>query len=405
MKLKHYILTLFLSVTAISQTFADNLPEENLKYRRSSICSFLISRTDQNMYDKIQEKFLEIPTPDQYNNHDLSIRLLNVDKKGNYADSIDIWLDNNRIASRLVGKWFERNMLTGECSLDLVKSRGLYNASDLDRELAARSARGIAMLEDAGEELIGNTFVLVHEAHYIDNAKRSQNVSTGLKLFGAIAGGFIGVDVSDLFDSLGDLAASFKGFRVKIHSRLYQLVWDDETSATFYKEMYAGKPDDKKKSAFESRRGMFKLKYIGEVESSGSKNSFLGISEEHPDVMIRKACQRAIDDNVRDLQHNFEVFRVKSPIKEINGKEIKVAIGMKEGVNENSEYEVLEPQEKNGKIEYKRIGIIQPVKDKIWDNRFMALEEGAYGADLDATTFTVKSGSTPYEGLLVRQLK
>ena len=55
------------------------------------------------------------------------------------------------------------------------------------------------MLADAGEELIGNTFVLVHEAHYIDNAKRSQNVSTGLKIFGALAGGIIGVDVSDRF--------------------------------------------------------------------------------------------------------------------------------------------------------------------------------------------------------------
>lgn len=405
MKLKHHILILLLSVTAINNAFADNAAEAPSQYRRSSICSFLISRTDQNMYDRIQEKFLEIPTPDQYNNHDLSIRLLNVDKKGNYADSIDIWLNDNFIASRLVGKWFDRNVLTGECTLDLVKSRGVYNASELDRELAARSARGLAMLEDAGEELIGNTFVLVHEAHYIDNAKRSQNVSTGLKIFGALAGGFIGVDVSDLFDSLGDLAATFKGFRVKIHSRLYQLVWDDETSGTFYKEMYAEAPDEAKRSTFESRRGMFKLKYLGEVESSGSKNSFLGISEEHPEIMIRKACQRAIDDNVRDLQRDFEVFRVKSPIKEVNGKEVKVAIGMKEGVNENSEYEVLEPQEKDGRIEYKRIGVIQPVKDKIWDNRYMALEEGAYGADLDATTFTVKSGNAPYEGLLVRQLK
>lgn len=35
----------------------------------------------------------------------------------------------------------------------------------------------------------------------------------------------------------------------------------------------------------------------------------------------------------------------------------------------------------------------------------MALEEGAYGADLNATTFTVKSGATPYPGVLVRQLK
>lgn len=404
MKLKKYFIAALLFAAGI-QAHADQQPQD-LQYRRSSICSFLISRADQSMYDKIQEKYLEIPTPDQYNNHDLSIRILNVDKKGNYADSISRWLDDNRIASRLVAKWFDRDIFTGQCDMALVQQRGLYNATVFDKELAARSSRGQAMLADAGEELIGNTFVLVHEAHYIDNAKRSQNVSTGLKIFGALAGGIIGVDVSDLFDSLGDLAATFKGFRVKFHTSLYQLVWDDETAATFYKDMYAINPDDEgKRKAFEENRGRFKLKFIGDVESSGSQNSFLGISEEHPDIMIRKACQRAIDDNVRDLQHNFEVFRVKSPVTEVNGKEVKVPIGLKEGVNEESEYEVLEANEKDGRIEYKRIGTIVPVKDKIWDNRFMALEEGAYGADLNATTFTVKSGSTPYPGVLVRQMK
>ena len=404
MKLKKYFIAALLFAAGI-QAHADQQPQD-LQYRRSSICSFLISRADQSMYDKIQEKYLEIPTPDQYNNHDLSIRILNVDKKGNYADSISQWLDDNRIASRLVAKWFDRDIFTGQCDMALVQQRGLYNATVFDKELAARSSRGQAMLADAGEELIGNTFVLVHEAHYIDNAKRSQNVSTGLKIFGALAGGIIGVDVSDLFDSLGDLAATFKGFRVKFHTSLYQLVWDDETAAAFYKDMYAMNPDDEgKRKAFEENRGRFKLKFIGDVESSGSQNSFLGISEEHPDIMIRKACQRAIDDNVRDLQHNFEVFRVKSPVTEVNGKEVKVPIGLKEGVNEDSEYEVLEANEKDGRIEYKRIGTIVPVKDKIWDNRFMALEEGAYGADLNATTFTVKSGSTPYPGVLVRQMK
>lgn len=404
MKLKKYLIAALLFAAGI-QAHADQQPQD-LQYRRSSICSFLISRADQSMYDKIQEKYLEIPTPDQYNNHDLSIRILNVDKKGNYADSISQWLNDNRIASRLVAKWFDRDIFTGQCDMALVQQRGLYNATVFDKELAARSSRGQAMLADAGEELIGNTFVLVHEAHYIDNAKRSQNVSTGLKIFGALAGGIIGVDVSDLFDSLGDLAATFKGFRVKFHTSLYQLVWDDETAAAFYKDMYAINPDDEgKRKAFEENRGRFKLKFIGDVESSGSQNSFLGISEEHPDIMIRKACQRAIDDNVRDLQHNFEVFRVKSPVTEVNGKEVKVPIGLKEGVNEESEYEVLEANEKDGRIEYKRIGTIVPVKDKIWDNRFMALEEGAYGADLNATTFTVKSGSTPYPGVLVRQMK
>ena len=403
MKAKYGILALAMTVAVSASAKTDQRSETN--YRRSSICSFLITRDDQKMSDRIQNKFLEIPTPDQYNNHDLSVRLLRVSKKGEFNDSIDAWLNNNFIASRLVGKWFDRNVLDGTCSLDLVKERGLYNATELDKELARRSARGTAMLADAGEELIGRTFVLMHEAHYIDNAKRSQNVATGLKIFGAIGGAFLGSGFSDLFDNLGDMASTFKGFRVKIHTRLYQLVWDDATAGTFYKELYAAAPDADKKAAFERQRGMFRLKYLGEVESSGSQNSFLGISEEHPDIMIRKACQRAIDDNVRDLQRDYEVFRVKCPIKSVNGKEVQVAIGMKEGVNPNSEYEVLEPQEKNGKIEYKRVGTIVPVEDKIWDNRYMAKEEMAVGSDLTASTFRVKSGSAPYEGLLVRQIR
>lgn len=403
MKLKYILSALLLGVISLTATAKTEQPDS--AYRRSSICSFLVSRADQSMYDRIQEKYLEIPSPEQYNDHNLSIRIINVDKKGEYADSITQWLNTNFIGSRLVAKWFERDILTGECSLDLVKERGLYNATELDKELAARSARGMAMLEDAGEDLINNTFVLVHEAHYIDNAKRGKNVGTGLRIFGAVAGAFLGGSVGDLFDNFASMAETFKGFRVKFHTRLYQLEWNDDVAATFYKQYYSQKPDAKRKEAFDTNRGSFRLKYIGEVESSGSQNSFLGISEEHPEIMIRKACQRAIDDNIRDLQHNFEVFRVKSPIKEVNGKEVHVAIGMKEGLNPESEYEVLEPREKNGKVEYKRVGVIKPIKDKIWDNRYMASEEGALGSELGYSTFTVKSGSTPYEGLLVRQIK
>ena len=79
MKLKKYFIAALLFAAGI-QAHADQQPQD-LQYRRSSICSFLISRADQSMYDKIQEKYLEIPTPDQYNNHDLSIRILKVAKK------------------------------------------------------------------------------------------------------------------------------------------------------------------------------------------------------------------------------------------------------------------------------------------------------------------------------------
>lgn len=405
--MKHYktILTALMMAVALP-ILADNaVPEVEMQYRRSSMCSFLVSRTDQKLYDKIQSEFLSSEIPSQYNNHDLSVRVINVDKKGDYAADIDNWLTRNHVASRIVGKWFDRNIHDGSCSLDIVKNRGLYNATEFDRELASRSARGMAMLEDAGEDLIGNTFVLVHEAHYIDNAARSKNVATGLRIAGAIFGAFFGSSISDLADSAASLAETFKGFRVKFHTRLYQLVWDDEASSVFYRDMYSDAPDEKKFLAFNNGRDKFRLNYIGEVESSGSKNSFLGISEEHPEIMIRKACQRAIDDNIRDLQHQYEAFRVKSPITAVNGDEVLVPIGMKEGVNADSEYEILEPQEKNGRIEYKRVGTIAPDPARIWDNRFMASEEGAVGADLLATSFKIKSGRKPYPGLLVRQMK
>lgn len=404
-KLLKYSLSLFFAIFCTFGLSAKSSEITTDNYRRSSLCSFLISRADQSMYERIQQSYLEIPTPDQYNSHDLSVRVINVDKKGEYGDSISDWLNRHQIGSRLVAKWFDRDILTGECSMDLVKTRGMYNASELDREIALRTPRGFAMLEDAGEDLIGNTFVLVHEAHYIDNAKRSKNVGTGLRIFGALAGVVLGSSVSDLFDTFADITETIKGFRVKFHTRLYQLEWNDDVAGRFYQDLYSSVPDSQKQQLFEQNRDLFTLKYIGEVTSSGSKTSFLGISEEHPDIMIRKACQRAIDDNVRDLQKEFEVFRVKSPILAVNGKDVDVAIGMKEGVNQNSEYEVLEIEESDGKTKYKRVGIIKPVPGRIWDNRYMAYEEGAVGADLRATTFRVKSGKTPYEGLLVRQIK
>lgn len=384
-----------------------NAQEVSTTYRRPSMCSFLVSRQDQQLWDRIQDEYLKVPVSDQYNDHNLSIKVVSVPKKGNHKNEIDAWLANNNVASRVVAKWFDRDIFTGDCSMDLVRQRGLYNATELDKEMASKSVRGMNMLADAGEDLIGNTFVLVHEAHYINNQNIGKGISAGLQIGGLLLSIATGVDVTDLTGNLADMAETFKGFRVKFHTRLYQLQWNDDIQNEFYSTMYRvpGAANAPSKEAFEQNRSKFSLAYIGEVESSGSQNSFLGINEEHPEIMIRKACCRAIDDNIADLQKKYEQFRVKSPISAVNGNEILVAIGMKEGLSATSEYEVLETEEVNGRIRYKRVGTIVPVPGMIWDNRFMALEEGAPGANLKASTFKLKSGKVPYEGLFVRQIK
>ena len=59
----------------------------------------------------------------------------------------------------------------------------------------------------------------------------------------------------------------------------------------------------------------------------------------------------------------------------------------------------------NGRTKYKRIGIIKPIKGKIWDNRYMAVEEEAVNALLKYTTFEVVSGKGFYPGMLVREIR
>lgn len=404
MKMRYVLLAVLASL--VSRASAQ---EPVSDYRRSSIYSVLVNHTDQQFANEIKEAFLQIPVPDKFNDHNLSVKVLNMDKKLSGASSqkenpvITEFLQNNKVASRLVGRWFDRDYFTGQCDMELVKERGLYNATEFDKQLATRSARGMAMLQDAGEELIGNTFVLVNDIRYVDKNKGAKTAAGILKVLGKVAAVATGTNIDDLTDDLGDMVETIKGFKVKINTFLYRLEWTDEQAALFYQEQYASKPDATKRANFEAARGNYRLKYVGKVESSGGTTSFLGIKEDEPIVMVRKACQRAIDENVVDLQRNYEEFRTKTPL--VTVEPLTAYIGMKEGVTAKSKFEVLEVIEmENGKHKYNRVGIIEPIENLIWDNRFMAAEEGAQGATLGFTTFRKVSGKDFAKGMLIKEM-
>lgn len=402
--LKYYILLLAASVALTS--FAQTSDTSEDRYRRLSLCNILVKHDNEKFADEIETQFLKIPVSEQYNDHNLSVRVVNTSDKLKGDEAITSFVNRNHMASRLIGRWFNRNMLTGACNMELVKARGLYDASAFDHELASRSARGKAMLEDAGEDLIANTYLLMHEITYIDKGKRS-------KVWGAIGGAVMGglmayaggssQQISDMMKNTSDIISSYKGFAVKITTRLYRVNWDETTSTEFYTQYYTQSADEDKRNAFEDNRNKFKIEYVGNVVSKGGRTSFLGINEEEPELMIRKACQRALDENIADLQKKYEQFRIKAPVKTVEPT-ITAQIGLKEGVTADTKFEVLEAQEKNGKVSYKRIAVIKPIQNKIWDNRFMAAEEMAYGADFGATTFKKESGGEILPGHLIRQI-
>ncbi len=392
-------------------------------YRRGSIYSMMIGHRSLAYEQDIEKAFDEMPVPDKYNDHGLGKKvfytsdkkievkglnkhegfIVNASSDPSKMNDFDAFLQKQHMASRLVAKWFHRKKGNSICDMELVQERGYQNASEVDKRLAALSVRKDALLRDAGEELISSTFVLVNDIRYIDKSRGTSVIGGIVSAAIKTAGTLQGQNMTNQKD-LGDLIASYKGFNVKIKTYLYQLVWDDEISSFFYNQVYTEKPDDAKKENFENNRGKFSLRYLGMQESSGKDVSFAGVNESEPQKMVRKACQRAFDENIANLQKNFEVFKVKAPLRSF--QPLTCEIGLKEGITENSRYEVLETvEDKSGHIAYKRVGVIRPVKDKIWDNRYMAAEEGAENATLGFTTFEKVSGGSFYPGLLVREMK
>ena len=391
---------LLFSVTAVAQR-----REVDENYRRSSLYSIMVSHDGEKYHEEIETVFQEIPIPDKFDDHDLGIKIIASSAKKVNEKEVTSFLERNNVARHMVARWFNRNPETGECDMDLIVNRGLYDATFFDVELAKMSQRGIGMLADAGEELIGNTFVIVNDIWYNDRNKGARVAGGVIAILGAVADIALGTDsFADLGNSLNTIISDIQGFGVHIVSYLYRLDWNDEVAQDFYTGSYipVGRFDAGKMANFNNYNG-FKLKYIGKHEAVSGNLTMAGLNEYDPHSVMLKVCTRAIDESVVKLQKKYEEFKVKTPLYSV--EPLTAKIGMKDGVEPKCKYEVLEAHVNNeGKTEYRRVGVIEPVAGQIWDNRYMAMEEKAAGSDLDATTFKKVSGGNFYPGMLIREI-
>ena len=374
----------------------------------------MISHTGAQFYREIEDVFSQMEMPDKFDNHDLSVKIITHPQKKVSQEEIASFLARNQVGRRMLARWFNRNPETGECNVDLIAQRGLYDATYFDVELAKMKERGYYSLADVGEELIGNTFVVVNDIRYVDRNKGAKIAGMVLLAVLAVAGGVmggmtgdadLGNSFSDLGGSLNDLISEIKGFGVTVTSYLYRLEWNDSVAKVFYSKYYVpeGQVDTVKARAF-AEDDFIKLKYIGKQSVKSGNISMQGINVYDPQQMIRKVCTRAIDESLVALQTTYDEFKIKTPIFSVSPA-ITAKIGMKEGVTAQKRYEVLEQyQDEQGRTHYRRVGVVRPVAGRIWDNRYMATEEKAVGSTLEATTFRKISGGDFYPGLLIREI-
>jgi hypothetical protein len=402
-------------------------------YRRSSLTSILVTHPERTYGSEITDVFYKIPIPDKFDDHTIPPRTvpLRVPRRKRKAqEALNKMITGQDIPRSMVSKWYNRDPKSKAFDMSLVYQRGNYDATILDVKQAKQTKRGVARIDDAGQELISNTFLLVNDITYFDKSVAAQIAGVLIIVAGGVAAIATGnSDIIDATNDLGEMVSKIEGFKVTVTSHLYRLDWSDSTMLTFYDSYYFDKKDfldgdvalvDAKRKGYDETPDLFTLSYVGSQKVKSGKTSMKGINRDTPEEMIRKVCARAIDKSIVKLQESHEEFRVKTPVADVwednsrhflsflnRHKERVVAeVGMKEGVTARSKFEVLEANlEDDGKITYKRMGIVRPVFGRIWDNRFMAVEEEARGARLDGTEFRVVRGSNLQPGMLLRECR
>ena len=410
--------------------------QETLSYRRNSLATVLVYHPEDEFGPEIYKAFDSLPIPDKYDDHTIegarvidNSTIWGVQKrdsgyyKATYGHQLSAselqknakftedLLNEAEVGKKMVAKWFG---LEGESVEDatfntrLIQTRGQYNATDVDVALAVQTTRGLASLSDAGEELLHNTFVLVNDITYVTAEQEAEAAKTAMNVIGGLLDAFTGGSGGrDLAKLGGAIADSFTGFKVKTHSYLYQLEWNDSIAAIFYQFHYTGTPDPVKVQAFLDDKTTYRLKYVAHEYEFDKKAVLKG--KYSRTELVRTICARSMDKNIVALAKQYEDFKVKTPVYSVLTNErgkiegYAAKIGMKEGITESSKFQVVQRyyDPETGKTTYKYVATVKPKKGQIWDNRYNAVLEQADGATLPYTTFTKTAGGEILPGMLL----
>ena len=391
---------LYMCLWAVSNIAAQDM----FKYHKGSMYSIMLKHDNQEYCEEMVDVFEKIPIQDNFYEFNLSKRVFkagvleesDTTKANNQKPHIDILLRDNAIGRRLVAKWFNQDK-AGTFNPNQILEKGYYNvnASDIQTAIYSHKTQE-GVIYDAGEDLIGNTYVLVNDIQYGDKRRNKEKRMSGAIALSAIP--FVGMVAMPV---AGILTNDYSGFNVTVTSYLYRLNWTKEISDGFYNAYYTATPDANKKEAFKNQKSLFTVSYIGSQTVHSQNSNFKGVNDR--ESQIRLVCTRAIDKAIAQLQKEHPEFRVRTPL--LSTSPITAHIGIREDVTDNSRFEVLEVGEtSDGRTTYKRVAVIKPKKGKIWDNRYMAEFEEQKNGILKSTEFELVSGSISQTACLIREI-
>ncbi len=425
---------------------------EDFKYRRSSLSMILIESESFPNKDAVMSSWNNYPFPDKYNKHDIDLKSFNINsivlseqellsagflkdtltnalqiakaivslkpvkylnaeesiavimptEKQEYQLKIDKVINDNKLANKVVEKWFNRSA-DGKFDMSLIQERGFYNASELEASIAQGQTKGLASLGDAGEELIRNSFVTFTKLEFIENEPAAALVRDAAKaLIAKSMAGKPQMLINTAHKAADKVYEKTKeGYSLWSKTWLYQLNWNEEIAAIFYNDLWSNP------SAFD-KSDLFSLEFVG-VQYNQSLVTFKIGETRTQEQIIDLALVRNVDNAFAKLQKQNDVFKPKVPVISVNP--ITAQIGMKEGLSGGEKFDVLEMtlNPNTGLTEYKKIGSVTADKKNVWDNRYNAGDKAETelldkeGNPINGTFF--KGSKKIQSGMLLKQVK
>jgi hypothetical protein len=316
--------------------------------------------------------------------------------------AIQKYFAETKMGNLLVAKWFNRKD-DGTFDMQLIADRGQYDASAMQVNIAKGTARGTAALADAGEELIGNTFVVVSKLNFMSNEPIAAAAKVAAYALAANSPAMLKLAAEKTADAVYN--KSKDGYTVFTTAYLFKLKWNDSIEAVFYNDLWndPSSPSAAKKLAFDNAN--FEMEFVG--QSKASSLVLFSNKDRGPEKIIELATIRNVDNVYAKLQKEYDVFKTKTPL--YTGFPITAKIGLKEGLEPGDKFDVLEQvmDPETGKTKYVVKGRITVAKGQIWDNRYALADEGAGiekpQQDIDRTTFN--GGKNYLSGMLIKQVK
>lgn len=423
---------------------------QDMKYRRSSLSMVLIESETFPNYDDVMASWNNYPFPDKYNKHDISLKSVNLNEisitdddlreAGYLKDTLkalqivkvaagveaglkDIrylndektlafelpgeaklfdmklqkMMKDKKLANQMLSTWFGGS--DGKFDYDLVAERGLYNASESDAAIAQGTARGLAALQDAGEELIGGTFVTFTKISFYENEPVAATIrdaaieaanSSGNPV--AAAAGIKAAEA--LYEKTKD------GYTLLSKTWLYKMTWNDSIQSVFYEKYY----NNDVNQFMQSDLGNLEF-----VNFQKNQSIVMWSANKTQSQIIDLALVRNLDNAFAQLQKDNEVFKPKVPV--LTSDPLTAQIGMKDGLKGGEKFDVLELtyNPKTEKSEYKSVGQVTADKKLVWDNRYTVGDEkpeqpvGPDGTPISGTVF--KGSKKIQPGMLLKQVK